>query len=233
MIGIKVPAHRLINARHRRLLPLLLLGLAASGCAEATGRGSSDGALPDGIPDILRPDLPTGPGDGSPRSDGPGDGSPGDAAPTPPTSYDPCATGDCWTTPSISGACGQTTTNEDFSTGKYNVHRYSFVPAKGARVDLTLTTTAGTWNPALLIHDPAGVTVHDGERSLSSAALSVQLLSTGKGSNTAAVRLTAQQDNMQLHVFVTSWAVVQGGFSPAMATNTKYTLTSVVDCSSP
>lgn len=220
-----MPLHSSIGCRHRRIVLLLLLGLAA-GCAESAKRQPSDGR-PDGIPDILRLDLPLVARDGAP-----GDGAPGDAA-LPPTSYDPCSTGSCWTTPSISGACGQGTVDEDFSTGKYNVHRYSFGPPKGVKVDLTLTATGGAWSPALLIHDAAGVTVHDGERSLSTAALTVQPLASGKSGSSAAVRLTAQQDSLQLHVFVTSWAVVQGGFTPAMPADVTYTLTSAIDCTTP
>lgn len=227
MIEIEVPPQPPIGRRRRLVLLPLLLGLAAAGCAEAPER-LSDAPLPDGIPDILRTDLPLAPRDGAP-GDGAGDGAPGDAGP-PPTAYDPCSAGSCWTTPSISGACGQGAINEDFSTGKYNVHRYSFGPPRGVEVDLTLTATGGSWSPALLIHNPAGVTVHDGERSLSTAALTVQPLDSGKSGGPAAVRLTAQQDGLQLHVFVTSWAVVQGGFSPAMPTSVTYTLTSAINC---
>ncbi len=132
----------------------------------------------------------------------------------------------------MAGVCGTYDFDEDFSSGKYNVHEIPFAAPAAVPVELTLATTDGAWNPALLIRDEQGVIYHDGELSLSDDTLEVELVATGQDTNTAAVRFTAQQDT-QLYVFVTGWHVVDSGFTEPMPTDTAYQLTVFSDCESP
>jgi len=85
---------------------------------------------------------------------------------------DRCATAACWTAPSL-GACGARTIAENFSSGNYNVHSYLLMAPTGVDLDLTLTRTAGSWSPLLVVHDEQGTTVHDGVASHSTSALEV------------------------------------------------------------
>lgn len=163
-----------------------------------------------------------------------GDGrpSPTDGSATPPKAYKPCATGKCWDAPKLSGACGRTTVNEDYSTGKYNVHEYPLSPPRGVTVELTLERTAGSWHPALILHDASGVTLYDGRRARSTSSLAITSLASGRTGTSARVRIVAKK-SVKLSVFVSGWRVIDSGFSRAMDTNAKYSLAVVAKCKSP
>jgi len=159
---------------------------------------------------------------------------PSDSAPPPkkPNQLAPCKAGKCWSASALSSLCGSSSLDEDYSSGKYNVHRYTLSPQPKVKVELTLAVTAGGYKPALVIQNPAGVTVSDGERSSSSSDLSVQVLASGKASAPAKVRLTANKA-MTLTVYVTGWSVIQGGFSPMLSKSGKYRLTTASGCTPP
>ena len=170
------------------------------------------------------------------RDAGPRDGAPADGAPPPPprkpNQLTPCKVGKCWSASALSSLCGASSLDEDYSSGKYNVHRYTLSPQPKVSVELTLAVTAGGYKPALIIQDASGATVLDGERSSSSADLSVKVLATGKTSGPAKVSLMAQK-SMTLTVYVTGWSVVQGGFSPMLSKSGKYRLTVASSCTPP
>ncbi len=171
------------------------------------------------------------------RDSAPRDGTPSDSAPPPPPpkkpkQLNPCKVGKCWSASALSSLCGSSSLDEDYSSGKYNVHRYTLAPQPKVKVELTLAVTAGGYKPALVIQNPAGVTVADGERSSSSADLSVQVLATGKTSGPAKVRLTANKA-MTLTIYATGWSVIQGGFSPMLSKSGKYRLTVASGCTPP
>jgi hypothetical protein len=155
-----------------------------------------------------------------------------DAAPEPdaaaepsPDAHDPCAIGSCWTAPTIGGACGSRSLYEDFSSGIYNVHRFLLLAPPGVDVELTLKPTAGSWDPVLILHDGQGITVHDGQTSLSNASLKVE-------TDSAAVRVNAP-DGMHLALYLTDRAVVDGGFQPSLPQDAKYSLDVVAGCTPP
>ena len=151
------------------------------------------------------------------------------AVPTGPKSLTPCAVGKCWTTPVLGGLCGTSTVNEDYSSGKYNVHQYALTPQPGVNMELALQTTAGGMKPALLIRTTAGVTVYDGVLGLSTAALKITPIASGKDGKPAKVGLKAT-GTVKLQVYVTGWSVVDGGFSPALSKGVKYALDVFADC---
>lgn len=144
----------------------------------------------------------------------------------------PCEVGSCWLgAPTLSG-CGTTTIHEDFSTGRYNVHRYPLTVRPGASVEVTLDVTAGAWRPALLVLTTAGTTLYDGEVALADHAVAVEALSSGREGTRARVRISAPAET-PLHLFVTAWHVVDDGFAAPKPTEARYTLRALADCPIP
>lgn len=142
----------------------------------------------------------------------------------------PCQNALCWqNAPSLNANCGQNYNSEDFSSGKYNVHRYPFTTPKNVTVELTLARTAGIFEPAIIIHNTTGVTLYDGIKASSGTQLTITALNSGQGANIAKVRLKASA-TIQLYVFITSWATIYGKFSTTIPKTVKYTLTVFADC---
>ena len=201
------------------------------------------GQLQESQPDSAAPPVrdgagPPPPSDGAvdrPPADSAADGASPDAAvppPKKPRSLTPCKAGKCWSASTLGSLCGVTSFAEDFSSGKYNVHRFSLSPKPKVKVELTLQPTAGSWKPALIIHDAKGVTVYDGELGLSTTELDVQPLASGKGSGSARVRLLAQQQ-MALQLYLTGWSVVQSKFVSFLPKSARYTLGVSTGCAPP
>jgi len=151
-------------------------------------------------------------------------------APTPPADRTPCPADNCWmNAPVLSGACGNATVNEDFSTGLYNTHRYPLSAQAGLKLELTLDVAAGSWNPAIVVLAADGTTLYDGEIALVGGPVSIQPLASGKNATTAKVAITALVDT-PLDVFVTSWSVIDGDFAPAMPSDAAYALNKSAEC---
>jgi hypothetical protein len=125
--------------------------------------------------------------------------------------------------------CGVVSLDEDFSSGLYSVHEYPLWIAEGISVELQLSAIAGSWEPALLIRNDDDLIIHDGEVSLSDGTVDVELMSTGRDGEPAAVRLTAHE-HVHVGLFTTSWAVVDGGFVDPMPTDATYELSATADC---
>lgn len=172
------------------------------------------------IPDDAGADSPSG-----------GDAGYDVEPPVDPTPRTPCLTGQCWAAPALSSFCGSSTVTEDFSSGKYGVHEYALLLPGGEMVDLTAQATGGAWEPALIVNASDGTTLYDGEIG-ASGSVKVSAISSGKGGGAAHVGLVADADTL-VSVFVTSWSVVEGGFSPLMPTDATYSLTTAVDCVPP
>lgn len=149
-----------------------------------------------------------------------------------PEQFDPCGQGRCWDAPPFAALCGPSSIDEDFGTGLYNVHAFAVVATGGAPLELNLQRTAGSWNPALLLRDAQGSIVHDGEVSVSGGALAVELISSGRGGDVAALRITATVDT-PLVAYATGWNVVDSGFVDDLPTDAQYHLTSLSDCEPP
>lgn len=195
----------------------------------AVGCGASDddpSAVPDGS---VSSGGAAGSG-GAPDAAGPDAPSPPDAGPST-NAYDPCAKAACWTAPTL-GACGSTTVKESFSSGLYGVHRYLLMAPAGVEIELTVTRTAGSWSPVLIVHDEQGTTVHDGEQSYSKSALEVSATSPEPAPDSVGVRLKASA-RMHLAVFLTGTNVVVKDFSDPLPTDATYTLEAALDCAPP
>lgn len=183
-----------------------------------------------GARDDARPvDSDAGAPDASAGPDGGPDGGPPVAPPTP---IEPCAPGRpmaCWMAQAASGRCGPTTLAENFGTGMYNVHTFTVPVRAGIDLEIMLRRTGGSWDPALVLHEPAGTTIYDGERGARTADLIVEALDSGRGSDLASVRVSSSTDRV-LTGHVTSWAVLDGGLAPRMPMDATYALSLVTDC---
>jgi hypothetical protein len=209
-----------------RILALVALGFVA--CAGADDLAAENGTA-DAAPDAQSVN------DGGWQADGawPQTEAGGDAPSAPvPVSRAPCVQGSCWQASSLGGWCGTSTVDEDFTTGKYNVHELTLQAPAGVEVDLTLTATGGAWSPALILLAADGATLHDGELGVSGDDPKVLPIASGQGTSQARVLLTAKADTT-VKVYVTGWSVVEGGFVGALPTDATYTLTADLDCSPP
>jgi len=144
----------------------------------------------------------------------------------------PCAVGTCWNPSHVAPKCGAFALDEDFSSGKFNVHRYWTTLPSGGPVTLSLTRTAGTWAPALLISDMSGHVAYGGD--VAALHPSVQILSatTGRAGATAEVTLLASKD-LPVLVYVSAWGTLDSGFKGKIPKSAHYTLAFSQDCSTP
>src|SRR5262245_27467443 len=47
--------------------------------------------------------------------------------------------------------CGAWSLDEDFSSGRYNAHRFVFTAQARSEIELQLARQAGTWSPAIIV----------------------------------------------------------------------------------
>jgi hypothetical protein len=197
-------------------------GAAARTPGEDAGHAGGDG---DGG---IEPPADSGP---QPVDSGPepADGSTTDADAGPRVAqYDPRATGQTWTAPTLGGTCGARTINENFSSGNYNVHHYLLSLPPAVDVVVTATRTAGTWSPAVILHDDRGVTVFDGVLAGSTSNLSVEE-TAGSAAESLELRVNAPL-GMHVSAFVTDWDVVDSDFSAALSTDARYSIEVSPEC---
>ncbi|MBK7583629.1 MAG: hypothetical protein IPI67_25975 [Myxococcales bacterium] len=201
-----------------------------TGCGDDSGDGNAaggqGGAQGDAAGDTgANLDASSSDGDGSPDT-----GVSPDSGPTPPA-YDPCASAACWNVPTL-GACGDKLIQENFASGNYNIHRALLLAPAGVEITLTATRTAGSWGPALIVHDEQGSTVFDSGTPYSSSALQVTAVSPAPGPDSLGVKLTAST-RMHLSVFMTGANVVSSAFKDSLPADAKYTLHTSVACAPP
>jgi murein DD-endopeptidase MepM/ murein hydrolase activator NlpD len=221
-----------------RTAALLVAAAGLAGCdpedfAAMDAGPRADGAVLDGrVPTVtdagsdagsLRPDS-------SGTHAGAADGGAADGGAPPLTARVPCATRPCWLGTRALGACGGVTIPEDFSSGRYAVHQYTLTATAGSTVEARLEVTGGVWRPALLVLDPAGATLYDGERGAARGPTTVESIASGRVGSPAAVRITATMDGA-IRVFVTSWKVIDSGFAgPMPPMDARYTLRASGNC---
>ncbi len=157
-----------------------------------------------------------------------------DGAELEPVPLTPCDPGRCWLdAPALGGRCGTSSIDEDYSSERYNVHRYPLAVPAEVSLEVHLRPSAGDWSPALVVQTIDGVTIYDGERADGDApGVELERLSAGRDGGPASLGLRSVEE-AQLHLFVTSWEVVGGGFEPAMPADVEYTLSVVADCPLP
>ena len=163
------------------------------------------------------------------------------AGPSPqPGPVTPCASASCWETSLQPQPCYKAAKNEDYSSGKYNVHRYASVAHPGAETRIRFERTAGQWQPAILVTRKDGSTLSDGQLGATAPGLEVTVIETGQAGSVA--ELVIQTDEaLGLDVFVTGWSVVDSAYVVFPPQDSKYTLLidnvcdgpPALDCSGP
>ncbi len=143
----------------------------------------------------------------------------------------PCSTATCWNPTATFTSCGSWAKSDDFSSGRYGVHRYWAHLYPGGVTTITLARTGGTFNPAILVSDRNGRLAYGGD--VASLHPSVQVVSAnpGRGDTSASVSLSAASD-LDVYVYVTDWAVLDRAFSGQVSTSARYTLTATENCGS-
>ena len=152
----------------------------------------------------------------------------------------PCASASCWATSLQPQACSLATKNEDYSSGKYNVHHYASVAHPGAETTIRVERTAGQWQPAILVTRKDGSTLSDGELGATAAGVQVTVIKTGQAGGVAEVVIQTDEA-LGLDVFVTGWSVVDSSYGVFLGQDSKYTLLidnlcdgqPALDCSGP
>lgn len=129
-------------------------------------------------------------------------------------------------------ACRSFAIAEDFSSGRFNAHRYRLALPAGAPVELSLVPTAGAWQPALVVYDASGAPIYDGEAAQTHARVEALPGETGREGPAAAVVLTLAAA-APLDVYVTGWTVADSGYTTSLPRDAKYTFTASQSCELP
>lgn len=141
----------------------------------------------------------------------------------------PCAVGACWNPKSELPHCGAVALDEDFSSGKFNVHRYWVTLPAGAPITIRLERKAGAWSPALLLSDQAGAVIAAGDGVSLHPDIAVLSAIAGKTGDLAQVQLQATKD-IATFVYVASWGVLDSAFANKLPTTATYHLSLEQKC---
>jgi hypothetical protein len=125
--------------------------------------------------------------------------------------------------------CGTWRLSEDFSSGRYNVHRFRTSLPAGGVVHVALYRHAGEWSPAVVAFDVNGDSVYEGAFAGAHPQVTSLPVSTGAEGSVAAVDLEASSPT-EVDVYVTSWQVLASGFDASMPRDVRYELSMVHDC---
>ena len=171
----------------------------------------------------------------TPRDTSTGDtgdgGSDADVMPPPqPRDLQPCRNADCWQTMLAATRCSDASVDENYHTGKYNVHRWAttFYDAHYNIVDLR--ARAGQWEAVLLIARADGTVLFDGKVGQKAAGLNVQVIS--QSADRMRLRVDTDSD-FSGAVFVTSRKTLQSGFTDRIPMAAEYALTVSSKCDNP
>jgi len=124
-------------------------------------------------------------------------------------------------------ACGQWSKAENFSSGRYNAHRYRLTISPGGPVSLSLSRSAGSWAPAFVIATADGGVLGQGRDARSGVTLRAQ--HDGRDGNPARLTLSAER-TISLDVYVTGWRAVQSNFQNGLTRTARYQLAMGQQC---
>lgn len=141
----------------------------------------------------------------------------------------PCAIGTCWNPALTVPTCSSDQVLENFSTGKFNVHRYWVKLPAGSPLTLRLERLAGNWAPALLLADHAGKLAAGGELAGLHPDLQLLAVTSGRLGGVSEIKLQAKKAYAGF-LYVTAWSTLDAGFHGPVPTTAKYRLTVGQDC---
>jgi hypothetical protein len=141
----------------------------------------------------------------------------------------PCSTASCWNPVANFASCGSWTVDQDFTSGRYSVHRYWAHLFPGGVTTLRLARASGTFTPALLVSDRAGQLVYAGDVASIHPSVHVVSAHDGRDGADATVALTAASD-LDVYVYVTDWSVLSASFGGRVSTTAHYHFVASEDC---
>jgi hypothetical protein len=141
----------------------------------------------------------------------------------------PCATATCWNPTKTVPACGTTGWDEDFSSGRYSVHRYWTSLPAGGPVTVRLERTGGTFSPAILVADRGGRLAYGGDVAGLHPDIAVRGAVSGKSGSAAEVTIEATR-NTDIYLYVTGWSVLDTAFGGTVPTSSRYRVSITQDC---
>ncbi len=147
-----------------------------------------------------------------------------DASRPVPASLRPCVNGACWFPVLATDPCGAVSRAEDFSSGRYNVHRYRLSVRRDTPGRIELRRTSGTFAPALVLARLDGTVLSDGAISDPSGSPRVVVVDAGRTGDIAVTTVASTAD-LEVDVYVTSWSVLGSDFMASMPTDVAYSLT--------
>jgi hypothetical protein len=146
--------------------------------------------------------------------------------------FSACSVATCWNPTETIPSCGTTSWTEDFSSGRYGVHRYSTALPAGGPVTIRLDRTGGSFSPALLVSDRTGRVAFGGEVAALHPEIAVSAATSGRTGAAAEVTLEASS-GIDVYLYVTGWAVVDGGFRGTLPTDSRYRMSATQACGPP
>lgn len=125
--------------------------------------------------------------------------------------------------------CGDWSIAENYSTGRFNVHRYRVELPAGGPVAIRFARTAGAWEPAVLVHDLAGAPIATAEGAAEHPSVHATVTADGRASDAASLTLESDAATT-VYVYVTGWSVVDGAFATTLPRTARYTLSMSHEC---
>lgn len=125
--------------------------------------------------------------------------------------------------------CGEWSKAENYSSGRFNVHRYRVDLPAGGPVEVRFARTAGVWQPAVLVHDLAGAPIATGDNIAEHARVHATIAASGREGDAAAVTLQADIATT-VSVYVTGWSVIDGTFATYLPRTARYSLSMQQAC---
>ncbi|MFK8002638.1 MAG: penicillin-insensitive murein endopeptidase [Polyangiales bacterium] len=141
--------------------------------------------------------------------------------------FQPCDVASCWDPTLSLPSCGARLVDEDFSSGRFSVHRYDATVPGGEPVSLTLRRRGGVYQPMLLITEPGGELIFAGDAT--SLQPDVAVLDASVSSTEVSVTLQVESTRM-LSLWVTDAAAAAGDFSSGVDTSATYRLSGSQVC---
>lgn len=141
--------------------------------------------------------------------------------------FAPCGVASCWEPALSLPMCGTRVINEDFSSGRFNVHRYGATVPGGEPVTITLRAAGGVYQPMLLITDAGGELVFAGD----AVTLRPDVTILSANTNATEVSVTLQLSAMRMLSFwVTDVGAAASGFTSGVSTSADYQLSAAQMC---
>lgn len=142
---------------------------------------------------------------------------------------DPGSHVDVWHPSAILSACGSWSIDENFSSGRFNAHRYQLEVEGEGDVTLTFRKRAGSLAPAIYVFDRRGTPIYVGDAAAGHPEINATKLDTGRAGDTARVRLE-NAGSRRIFAFVTSWETADSGMHGRVSTTARYRFEAAQTC---